>query len=84
LRVYVNGETREFSETISLDQLVDQLELPAMRLAIEVNRKVVRRADWVATKLHDGDHIEIVHFVGGGGIEAGGGSRGRIEISFIG
>ena len=78
MRVYVNGETREFSDTISLDQVVDQLELPAMRLAIEVNRKVVRRADWVATKLHDGDHIEIVHLVGGGGIEAGGGSTGRI------
>ena len=68
MRVYINGEIREFSDTISLDQLVDDLELPATRLAIEVNRKVVRRADWVATKLHDGDHIEIVHFVGGGGI----------------
>ena len=66
MRVYVNGEIKEFSDTISLDQLVNQLELPAMRLAIEVNRKVVRRADWVATELHDGDHIEIVHFVGGG------------------
>jgi sulfur carrier protein len=66
LHVYVNGETRELPDTISLDQLVDQLELPAMRLAIEVNGKVVRRAEWVATKLHDGDHIEIVHFVGGG------------------
>ncbi len=66
MRIYVNGEIKECSETISLDQLVNQLELPAMRLAIEVNRKVVRRADWVATKLHDGDHIEIVHFVGGG------------------
>jgi len=66
LRVYINGEIREFSDTISLDQLIDDLELPATRLAIEVNRKVVRRADWVTTKLHDGDHIEIVHFVGGG------------------
>jgi thiamine biosynthesis protein ThiS len=66
LRLYVNGEYREFSDTISLDQLVNELELPALRVAIEVNRKVIRRADWSSTSIKDGDRVEIVHFVGGG------------------
>jgi thiamine biosynthesis protein ThiS len=66
LRLYVNGEYREFSDTISLDQLVNELELPALRVAIEVNRKVIRRADWSSTLIKDGDRVEIVHFVGGG------------------
>jgi thiamine biosynthesis protein ThiS len=66
LRVYVNGETRELSDTLSLEQLVSQLDLPIMRVAVEVNRHVVRRTDWASTRLHDGDRIEIIHFVGGG------------------
>lgn len=67
LRVYVNGEPREFSDPLSLSQLITQLDLPEARIAVEVNRAVVRRSDWNATQLHDEDRIEIVHFVGGGG-----------------
>jgi thiamine biosynthesis protein ThiS len=66
LRVFVNGESRELSGTPSLAELIEELDLPAARIAIELNRVVVRRRDWGATDLHDGDQIEIVHFVGGG------------------
>jgi thiamine biosynthesis protein ThiS len=66
LRVYVNGEARELSERISLAELITQLDLPAARIAVELNLAVVRRNDWGTTALQDGDRIEIVHFVGGG------------------
>jgi thiamine biosynthesis protein ThiS len=62
----VNGEKKEFSETLSLEQLVTELDLHAKRVAIEVNGEVVRRSDWNATLVKDGDRLEIVHFVGGG------------------
>ena len=66
MRVFVNGEARELSGTSSLAELVTQLELPVARIAIELNREVVRRNDWGSTMLQDEDRIEIVHFVGGG------------------
>ena len=66
MRVFVNGEARELSGTSSLAELVTQLELPVARIAIELNREVVRRNDWGSTILQDDDRIEIVHFVGGG------------------
>ena len=66
LRVFVNGESTELSGTPSLAELIEELDLPAARIAIELNRVVVRRRDWGVTDLHDGDQIEIVHFVGGG------------------
>lgn len=66
LRVYVNGEAREFSSPLSLAQLITELDLPPARIAVELNRVVVRRNDWSATELNDDDRIEIVHFVGGG------------------
>jgi thiamine biosynthesis protein ThiS len=66
MKVYVNGEPKELSGTPSLTELVAQLELPAARIAIELNREVVRRSEWSSTVLKDEDRIEIVHFVGGG------------------
>lgn len=66
MRVFVNGEAREFARAPSLADLVTQLDLPAARIAIELNREVVRRSEWSGTMLKDDDRIEIVHFVGGG------------------
>lgn len=66
LRVYVNGESREVQGSPSLAELITELDLPAARIAVEVNRDVVRRSEWATTMLRDEDKIEIVHFVGGG------------------
>ena len=66
MRVYVNGEVKELCGPISLAELITQLDLPATRIAVELNRNVVRRGDWNSMTLHDDDRLEIVHFVGGG------------------
>jgi thiamine biosynthesis protein ThiS len=66
MKVFVNGDEKEFGVGISLAELITQLDLPAPRIAIELNREVVRRSDWGSTILKDDDRIEIVHFVGGG------------------
>jgi thiamine biosynthesis protein ThiS len=62
----INGETREFSEISTLSDLVSQLGMKPDRVAIELNRELVRRDRWPETQLSDGDKLEIVHFVGGG------------------
>jgi thiamine biosynthesis protein ThiS len=62
----INGEQRDVSDDASLDDMVRLLELPRERIAIELNHTVIRRAEWPATKLREGDKVEIVHFVGGG------------------
>ena len=66
MRVYVNGETREVQGNPSLAELITELDLPVARIAVEVNREVVRRGEWGSRILQDEDKIEIVHFVGGG------------------
>ena len=65
MKIYVNGEVREVG-SVSLAELITELDLPVARIAIELNRDVVRRSDWGNTMLKDEDRIEIVHFVGGG------------------
>ena len=64
--ITLNGEQLPIESNIDLETLVDQLELPAKRLAVEMNGNVIRRADWPQTTVNDGDRIEVVHFVGGG------------------
>ena len=66
MRVELNGEPKELAEGATLLTLIEQLSLAPERVAVELNRDVVRRADWPATRLSDGDRVEIVHFVGGG------------------
>lgn len=64
--VEVNGEEREVPEGATLEVLVGLLGLAPERLAVELNRRVVRRAEWPGASLEEGDRVEIVHFVGGG------------------
>lgn len=68
MRIQVNGEFREVPEEVSLGELMIYLTLPGDRVAIELNHKVVRRAEWATVKLAQDDRVEIVHFVGGGAI----------------
>ncbi len=66
MKVRVNGEDRQFAHGSTLEDVVKQLGLANRRLAIELNRTVIRREQWKDTVLRDGDRLEIVHFVGGG------------------
>ena len=57
MNVFVNGEPREFGCALSLADLLTRLDLPAARIAVELNREVVRRNDWGSTMLKDDDRI---------------------------
>jgi sulfur carrier protein len=66
MTLHINGQPREFTDGLTLSALVVQLGFKSDRLAIELNRDIVSRAQWDTTALKDGDRLEIVHFVGGG------------------
>ncbi|MGZ4790089.1 MAG: sulfur carrier protein ThiS [Terriglobales bacterium] len=66
MRLVINGEQRELPDLPTLAALVEHLGLKADRLAVELNRDIVPRANWQSTSLKSGDRLEIVHFVGGG------------------
>jgi thiamine biosynthesis protein ThiS len=64
--IVVNGEKKDIAIETNLFELLKSLDLPTERVAIELNKEVVRRKNWETTKVKDADKIEIVHFVGGG------------------
>ena len=66
MQIIVNGETKQIERELNLQELLKKLELPTERIAIELNKTVVRKKDWETVKVADSDKIEIIHFVGGG------------------
>jgi sulfur carrier protein len=66
MQITLNGEERCFPAGTTLYGLVEALKLEPERVAIELNRIIVRRDLWMGTVVESGAEIEIVMFVGGG------------------
>jgi thiamine biosynthesis protein ThiS len=66
MQITINGEKKEISNELNLSELLKRFSMPQQRIAIELNKEVVRKKDWENIKLSDGDKLEVIHFVGGG------------------
>jgi thiamine biosynthesis protein ThiS len=66
MRVQINGESREVADAGNLAALIEALGMKADRIAVELNGDIIQRGKWAETPVHDGDKLEVVHFVGGG------------------
>jgi thiamine biosynthesis protein ThiS len=66
ISISVNGETRTARAGDTISDLIHALDLDPERLAIELDRRIVKRAQWTTTVLPSGATLEIVQFVGGG------------------
>ena len=66
MKVILNGKEREIPDELTVQGLLDHLSLNPRRVAVELNRAIVKRAQFNETQLHANDSIEILQFVGGG------------------
>jgi thiamine biosynthesis protein ThiS len=64
--IVLNGEERAIAQGDTIAGLIRSIGLDPERLAVEVNRTIVKRAEWSSTILAAGSEVEIVQFVGGG------------------
>ena len=62
----LNGEPYAVSGDERLIALIEGLKLKRGRVAVEINRVIVPKAEWERTMIAPGDVVEIVNFVGGG------------------
>ena len=65
-QVTVNGERRSFPPRTTLLDVVRSFDLAPERVAVELDRVIVKRERWTETAIASGAEIEIVQFVGGG------------------
>jgi len=66
IEIVINGEVRSTTEGQTVLGLLQQLQLDPARVAVELDRRIVKQAKWPETTLSTGAQLEIVQFVGGG------------------
>lgn len=66
IQVAINGEIRSIADGQTIRQLLESLELDPARVAVELDRRIVKPRDWESTAIAGGACLEIVQFVGGG------------------
>ena len=66
IEILVNGERRSVNEGETVLQLLRSLGLEPSRVAVELNRRIVKQPLWSETEVPAGAELEIVQFVGGG------------------
>lgn len=64
--ITVNGQAREAHDSLTVTELLAEMELPSVRVAVELNESLVPRRAYAHTALRTGDRLEVVTFVGGG------------------
>ena len=66
ISIQLNGEQRSIAMGLSLNGLLEALDLDPRKVAVERNLEIAPRSEYDAIKIKAGDRLEIVQFVGGG------------------
>ena len=66
MQIFLNGESQEIVNALSIDELLAQLNLVNKRIAVEVNQEIIPRGLHATTLLQEGDAVEVIHAIGGG------------------
>ena len=66
MKLTINGEERDVHSSATVTELIAELDITAPNIAVAVNHQVVPRSQYPATRIQEGDTVEIVHAVGGG------------------
>ena len=62
----VNGDSVEINDGSNMDKLLDMLEIPKTKIAVELNGVVIPNSELLGKVLKDQDTLEIVRAIGGG------------------
>jgi sulfur carrier protein len=62
----VNGKTLEATDGATITALLEQLQINALKVAVQLNQRIIKRELHERTTLHAGDTLEIITFMAGG------------------
>ncbi len=65
-QITVNGKPESVEDGATVAQLLEAKGVNPARVAVELNRRILRREEFASTALVAGDALEVVTFVGGG------------------
>ncbi len=65
-QITLNGKPETVQAGFTVAQLLGIKGVNPARVAVELNRRILKRDEYESTRLSDGDVVEVVTFVGGG------------------
>lgn len=66
MHILCNGNRQNITEGTSLLDLLEELLLAPGSVVAEINKKIIQPDQYAQLQLKDGDHVELIRFVGGG------------------
>jgi sulfur carrier protein len=66
MKIVVNGKELEYKDNITVEEILDNLNIKDKVMAVAVNMEIVKKDIWHSHKVKDSDVLELLHFVGGG------------------
>ncbi len=66
MKIVLNGKEEDVAAGVTIRELLEEKGLRDTAVVVEHNRTVIPAEAFSITVLHDGDELEILHFVGGG------------------
>ena len=66
MTLIVNGETKEFKDNLTLQNIITELQIENKVMEAAVNMNIVKKDDWNSFVPKNDDKLELLQFVGGG------------------
>lgn len=66
INIKVNNTTYQFESTVTLDQIINQLDISVNGIAVAINQSIITKSDWISTTPNDGDAVLIIKATQGG------------------
>jgi len=66
MNITLNGKPREFSDSLKLSEILQQLGFSGKPVVVEYNKEAIFPRDYAQTIVKDGDLLEIISIAAGG------------------
>ena len=68
MKLTINGKDSDVADGLTVSQILTEqdVKMPEM-VSVELNGKILKRSEFESTTLNEGDKVEFLYFMGGGG-----------------
>ena len=68
MELTVNGKKLEATDGATIITLLEELQINPLRVAVQLNQRIIKRELYERTALQAGDTLEIITFMAGGSL----------------
>ena len=67
IHITLNGKPQEIEAHLTVSDILAKWRIKPELVTVEVNEHIIQKLDYGSTGIKNGDHVEFVFYMGGGG-----------------